>query len=72
MIRAPTPQEEDCRRICRARKTLTGERIDHVNRIKGLLFAQRVTHRTPRRSRHSKNPLLVWGKSRPRMQAASR
>ena len=38
MVRAPTPQEEDRRRICRERKTLTAERIEHVNRIKGLLF----------------------------------
>jgi transposase len=40
MVRAPTPQEEDRRRICRERKTLTAERVEHVNRIKGLLFAQ--------------------------------
>jgi transposase len=40
MVQAPTPQEEDRRRICRERKTLTAERVEHVNRIKGLLFAQ--------------------------------
>jgi transposase len=40
MVKAPTPQEEDRRRICRERKTLTAERVRHVNRIKGLLFAQ--------------------------------
>ena len=39
MVKAPTPQEEDHRRICRERKTLTAERVQHVNRIKGLLFA---------------------------------
>jgi len=27
MVRAPTPQEEDRRRICRERKTLTAERV---------------------------------------------
>ena len=42
MARAPTPQEEDRRRVCRERKTLVGERVKHVNRIKGLLFAQGV------------------------------
>ncbi len=42
MARAPTPQEEDRRRVCRERKTLVGERVQHVNRIKGLLFAQGV------------------------------
>jgi len=42
MARAPTPQEEDRRRVCRERRTLVGERVRHVNRIKGLLFAQGV------------------------------
>src|SRR4029077_4182549 len=42
MARAPTPQEEDRRRVCRERRTLVGERVTHVNRIKGLLFAQGV------------------------------
>jgi transposase len=40
MARAPTPQEVDRRRISRERRTLVGERVTHVNRIKGLLFAQ--------------------------------
>jgi transposase len=34
MARAPTPQEEDRRRVCRERRTLVGERVKHVNRIK--------------------------------------
>jgi transposase len=38
----PTPQEEDRRRLGRERKTLVGERGRHINRIKGLLFAQGV------------------------------
>ena len=42
MARAPTPQDEDRRRVCRERRTLVGERVRHVNRIKGLLFAQGV------------------------------
>src|SRR5437879_2857226 len=47
MVRAPTPQEEDRRRICRERKTLTAERVEHVNRIKGLLFAQGISDYEP-------------------------
>jgi transposase len=43
MVRAPTPHEEDQRRICRERKILTAERVEHVNRIKGLLFAQGIS-----------------------------
>src|ERR1700704_120153 len=46
-FRAPTPHEEDRRRICRERKTLTAERIEHVNRIKGLLFAQGISDYEP-------------------------
>src|ERR671938_946349 len=42
MVQAPTPEDEDRRRLCRERKVLTAERISHVNRIKGLLFAQGV------------------------------
>lgn len=42
MVRVPTRDEEDRRRICRERKTLIAERILHVNRIKGLLFAQGI------------------------------
>src|SRR4028118_1922914 len=42
MVQAPTPQEEDRRRISRERETLTAERVRHVNRTKGLLFAQGI------------------------------
>jgi transposase len=42
MVQAPTPHEEDRRRISRERETLTAERVQHVNRIKGLLFAQGI------------------------------
>jgi transposase len=49
MARAPTPQAEDRRRICRERKTLLVERIRHVNRIKGLLFSQGIGDYEPLR-----------------------
>ena len=40
MVRAPTPEDEDRRRICRERKVLIMERVQHdPNRIKGLLFS---------------------------------
>ncbi len=42
MVRPPTVDEEDRRRVCRERKTLLAERIEHTNRIKGLLCAQGV------------------------------
>src|SRR5688500_17932529 len=47
MVTVPTPEEEDRRRICRERKTLTAERVEHVNRIKGLLFAQGISDYEP-------------------------
>jgi transposase len=49
MVRVPTPQDEDRRRICRERKTLLAERIRHVNRIKGLLFSQGIGDYEPLR-----------------------
>jgi transposase len=49
MVRVPTPRDEDRRRICRERKTLTAERIRHVNRIKGLLFSQGIGDYQPLR-----------------------
>ena len=36
MVKAPTPDEEDRRHLCRERKALTAERARHVNRIKGF------------------------------------
>jgi hypothetical protein len=66
MVRAPTPQEEDCRRICRERKTLTAERVEHVNRIKGLLFAQGISDYEPLlRKRRTRLQELKTGDGRP-------
>ena len=49
MVRVPTPEEEDHRRLCRERKALTAERVAHVNRIKGLLFSQGIANYEPLR-----------------------
>lgn len=66
MVRAPTPQEEDRRRICRERKTLTAERVEHVNRIKGLLFAQGISDYRPLlRKRRERLEELRTGDDRP-------
>src|SRR5213595_1499805 len=66
MVRAPTPHEEDRRRICRERKILTAERVEHVNRIKGLLFAQGVCDYEPlRRNRRMQLEELRTGDGRP-------
>ncbi len=47
MVRVPTPQEEDRRRIGRERKALVAERTLHVVRVKGLLFCQGIREYEP-------------------------
>lgn len=65
MLRVPTPEEEDRRRISRERKVLTAERVRHVNRIKGLLFSQGVTGYEPlRRDRRKRLEALATGDGR--------
>jgi transposase len=66
MVRAPNPQEEDRRRLCRERKTLVAERVEHVNRIKGLLFAQGISDYEPlHRDRRRRLEELTTGDGRP-------
>jgi len=65
MVRPPSPEEEDRRRILRERKALTTERVRHVNRIKGLLFAQGVAGYEPmRRDRRARLETLRTGDGR--------
>lgn len=65
MVIAPSPEEEDRRRLCRERRTLIGERITHVNRIKGLLFAQGICGYGPlRRDRRARLEALRTGDGR--------
>jgi transposase len=65
MVVAPTPEEEDRRRLCREREVLIGERIAHVNRIKGLLFAQGISGYAPvRRNRRAQLEALRTGDGR--------
>ena len=66
MVRAPTPENEDSRRLSRERKSLTVERIQHVNRIKGLLFSQGVSGYEPlRHNRRQRLDELKTGDGRP-------
>ncbi len=66
MLRVPTPEEEDRRRLVRERKALTNERIRHVNRIKGLLFSQGVSGYEPLRGdRRKRLDTLATGDGRP-------
>jgi transposase len=66
MVKAPSPEEEDRRRLCRERKALIAERILHVNRIKGLLFSQGVSGYEPlRRDRRKRLEEVKTGDGRP-------
>lgn len=66
MVKPPTPEDEDRRRLTRERKTLVAERVEHVNRIKGVLFAQGVCDYEPvRRDRRKRLEDLKTGDGRP-------
>ena len=66
MVKAPTPEEEDRRRLSRERKVLIAERVEHVNRIKGLLFTQGIADYKPlRRDRRQRLEDLTTGDGRP-------
>jgi transposase len=66
MVRAPSVEEEDRRRIGRERKVLIHERTCHINRIKGLLFTQGITGYEPmRRDRRERLKDLRTGDGRP-------
>jgi transposase len=65
MVRVPTPKEEDRRRVSRERKTLTAERVEHVNRIKGLLHSQGVEYEPLYRNRRQRLEELRTGDGLP-------
>ena len=50
MVVPPTPAEEDRRRMSRERQTLLKERIEHTNRIRGLLLTQGIRNYQPLQS----------------------
>lgn len=49
MVRVPSVEAEDLRRQVRERDRLVGERNQHANRIKALLFGQGIQNFNPRR-----------------------
>ncbi|MCB8829293.1 IS110 family transposase, partial [Escherichia coli] len=66
MVAVPSVEDEDRRRISRERRALVVERVRHVNRIKGLLFAQGVGDYEPLRAdRRARLDELVTGDGRP-------
>src|SRR5207253_5714364 len=66
MVRPPSPEEEDRRRLTRERGTLLKERTRHTNRIRGLLAGQGVTDYDPlRKDRLARLDALRTGDGRP-------
>jgi transposase len=66
MVRPPSPEDEDRRRLSREREALIAERIRHTNRIKGLLAGQGITGFEPRRPAHrDRLDALTTGDGRP-------
>ncbi len=65
MVRAPSPEDEDRRRLTRERGTLLKERIQHTNRVKGLLMGQGIRGYNPlRRDRFERLEALRTGDGR--------
>ncbi|WP_019200144.1 IS110 family transposase [Afipia birgiae] len=66
MVRVPSHDEEDRRRLLRERKALVVERLRHANRIEGLLFAQGISNYRPlNRDRRPRLEDLRTGDGRP-------
>jgi transposase len=65
MVQVPSVEREDARRTHRERQRLVVERVQHVNRIKGLLAAQGVHDYQPlRRDRRARLEALRTGDRR--------
>jgi transposase len=65
VVRVPSVAQEDARRLHRERRRLISERVQHVNRIKGLLATQGIYDYHPlRRDRHIRLAALITGDGR--------
>ena len=47
MVVPPSPEDEDRRRLSRERHTLVSERVQHTNRIRGMLMAEGIADYDP-------------------------
>src|SRR3954462_7179185 len=66
MVKPPSPEDEDRRRLTRERARLLKERIQHTNRIKGLLFGQGIRDYAPLHpDRRARLGTLTTGDGRP-------
>jgi transposase len=66
MVRPPSPEDEDRRRLTREREELVTERTRHVNRIRGLLAGQGLVDFEPLRADHrGRLDTMTTGDGRP-------
>ena len=66
LVRVPTPEQEEARRLHRERRRLVRERVAHTNRIRGLLAAQGIFDLHPLRTGcRERLDALVTGDGRP-------
>jgi len=66
VVRVPSPEQEDARRLHRERGRLIAERVAHVNRIKGLCASQGIYDYEPvRKDRLQRLEKLRTGDGRP-------
>jgi transposase len=73
LVRVPTPEQEEARRLHRERRRLVRERVAHTNRIRGLLAAQGIFDLHPLRAdRRERLDALVTGDGRPLGPASRR
>jgi transposase len=65
VVRVPSVEQEDARRLHRERHRLIGERVQHVNRIKGLCATQGIYDYEPlRRDRRERLEGMLTGDGR--------
>lgn len=60
VVRVPTIEQEDARRPHRERERLVAERIQHVNRVQGLLATQGIYHFRPMRRDWQQQLEQLW------------
>ena len=66
MVVPPSPEDEDRRRLSRERHTLVSERVQHTNRIRGMLMAEGIADYDPlHRDRRGRLDALRTADGRP-------
>jgi transposase len=66
LVRVPTPEQEEAKRLHRERRRLVRERVAHTNRIRGLLASQGIFNLHPLRAGcRERLDALVTGDGRP-------